>query len=346
MLVMGEMYNEIGYADISILIPNYKRLSELTLCLDSILAQDCKPLEVIVHDDSSPNQKDVVALFNEYKVKFNHLGISSFLSCSEENIGYDASLRKLIELAGSSYVLFIGNDDYLMPCAIEVYRLIMVSKEPLMVSRNFNKFTGFPPKIVGVSRFSKVSVHYSKKKDAYMAFRLSAYFGGLLFKTSWARSVNTDFWDGSLYYQFYLALKAFTESGIFCVSETTVAARIDGVPLFGETDKARIHAVGRYTVEAREKMWRDVLSITSQHDLLHETHYLPLIQRELKIRMSFHIFEMFAMSSRAELIELWRSLRNLNLLYHPIPVLFWLWNFIAGRRSRYLYIAVRRYVQN
>jgi glycosyltransferase involved in cell wall biosynthesis len=331
---------------ISILIPNYKRLNELKLCLDSVLSQKTLPFEVVIHDDASPNQDDIATAISIYARKFAEQGVQFVFIPAAQNIGYDKSLRKLILESRGDYVLFIGNDDYLMPECISEYESAIATHQPLMVSRNFNKFQGDPPEIFAVSKFTEELKLFSSPLQANLALRLCAYFGGLVFDRRWALTLDTDKWDGTLYYQYYLALNAYSSRGILCVATPTVAARSDGSPLFGETDKSNVHIIGRYSVAAREKMWNDILMITREHDVRWLTNYYPKILKELKVRMAFHVMEMFSSSNKSELIDLWKSLSRLRLLWHPVPIFMWTLNFIMGRSARYFYAFVRKLYQS
>jgi glycosyltransferase involved in cell wall biosynthesis len=331
---------------ISIAIPNYKRVNELKTCLNSILFQTTPPFEVVIHDDASPNQELVSDVVAEYACKFSELGVTVNFIAASQNIGYDGSLRKLISASQGDYILFIGNDDYLMPTCVFEYLAAIEKHQPLMISRNFNKFHDDPPKVFGVSRFTDHLKFFSSSSQVNFALRLCAYFGGLAFKRSWALALNTDQWDGTLYYQYYLALNAYSKQGILCIPTPTVAARADGLPLFGETDKTKVHIVGRYSVLAREKMWVDILKITKNHDVFNQTYYHPIILKELKVRMSFHLMEMFASSGKSDLIELAKSLRRLKLFWHPIPITLWTVNFVAGRKALTFYSLIRSLFQN
>jgi abequosyltransferase len=331
---------------ISIAIPNYRRLEELKICLDSILSQTVRPFEVVIHDDASPNQNEIKKIVNEYSNDFLAMGICIRFIASFENLGYDKSLRRLIHDCQGDYILFIGNDDYLMPDCISHYVSTVSELNIKMVSRNFYKFQGEGLEIYGISKFVRDMTIFSSYKDCNYALRLSAYFGGLLFDRKWALSLDTDRWDGTLYYQFYLALNSFSSGGILCIPYPTVAARSDGIPLFGETDKHKVHSIGRYNVVAREKMWRDILLISKVHDETNSTNYYPIIRHELKVRMSFHLMEMFSSSTKSELISLFMSLYRLKLIFHPVPILFWLLNFTFGRKSRYFYSYIRKRFQS
>jgi glycosyltransferase involved in cell wall biosynthesis len=331
---------------ISVAIPNYKRLSELSFCLDSILSQKVLPYEIVIHDDASPNQVDISNAISIYIRKFSEIGVQVNFIPSAQNIGYDKSLRRLLFESLSDYVLFIGNDDYLMPECISEYQSAIATHHPLMISRNFNKFHGDPPEVYGVSRFTEELKLFSSPLQANLSFRLCAYFGGLVFDRRWALTLDTDKWDGTLYYQYYLALNAYSSRGILCIPIPTVAARSDGRPLFGETDKSNVHIIGRYSVSAREKMWSDILRITRDHDVRCATNYYPKIVQELKVRMAFHVMEMFSSSSKSELIDLWKSLSRLGLLWHPVPISMWMLNYVMGLNACYFYVFIRKLFQS
>jgi len=331
---------------LSICIPNYRRPSELSRCLSSILSQTMAPREVVIHDDFSPNQCEISNVIDSYRQKFIHKDISLIYFNSTSNKGYDGSLRFLIDNATSEYVLFIGNDDILMPECVSVAAATISHFRCNMYSRNFYKITGENAEVTGKSTFCKSDTLYVESTESpAMAFRLCSYFGGLIFAREWANSLKTDIFDGTLYYQYYLALNAFISTGIYCISTPTVGALTDGVPLFSETDKSGLHITGRYAPKARAKMWSNVLEITANFDSKNDRNFLGSIQYELKNRMAFHIMEMYCSSNRRTQIQVAKELININLFWSPISTGLWVVNFILGSKALSLYNLIRRSYQ-
>ena len=94
---------------ISIVIPTYKRLPSLKKCLESVVGQATEGMELIVVDDfSQDGTKDyLLELAGRYpfvKPSFN-----------PRNCGVNYSRNRGIELASKKFILFLDNDDELVP---------------------------------------------------------------------------------------------------------------------------------------------------------------------------------------------------------------------------------------
>ena len=331
---------------ISIAIPNYKRFTDLEVCLNSIYGQIKLPSEVLIHDDASPDKEKLESLISKFSKKFTSKGISFKYKISKKNIGYDSSLRTLLSMSSSDYTLFIGNDDYLLPDAIEIYERNLSKTNYLMYSRAFYKFNSDDVNnFTGMSSFYKTDHFFQKEKESHFSLRLSAYFGGLLFNTAWANKIATHEFDGTLYYQFYLSCHAFIESGIYYINEPTVAARNDGIPLFSESTLSSEHSDGSYSIEARVKMWSDILKIALYIENKFSLKFIRAIKKELKVRMSFHVFEMYCTLPKSQLIFLFNRFFHAGLILHPVPLFFWITNYILGSKARYFYLGIRKIFQ-
>ena len=91
---------------VSIIIPIYNVESYLRECLDSILAQTYKNLEVILIDDGSTDSSGAIA--KEYASK--DIRIHYFY---QENQGAGSARNKGLEKANGEWVLFFDSDDFM-----------------------------------------------------------------------------------------------------------------------------------------------------------------------------------------------------------------------------------------
>mgnify|MGYP000912134466 CR=1 FL=1 len=90
---------------ISVIIPIYNAETTLRRCLDSILSQSYRSLEIIVVDDGS---KDTSGnLCDEYGEKNDRVVV-----IHQENQGVSAARNRGIDIASGEYVAFIDSDDY------------------------------------------------------------------------------------------------------------------------------------------------------------------------------------------------------------------------------------------
>lgn len=90
---------------LSIVVPVYKVEQYLEQCVDSIIAQNCSELEVILVDDGSPDRSPVIC--DEYAEK--HANISVI---HKENGGLVSARKAGAHAAKGKYITFIDSDDW------------------------------------------------------------------------------------------------------------------------------------------------------------------------------------------------------------------------------------------
>ena len=92
---------------ISVIIPVYNVEEYLNECLDSIVNQTIKDIEIICVDDGSTDNS--LSILNEYLSKDER-----FLVITQKNLGPSVSRNKGIDSAKGDYITFIDSDDYLL----------------------------------------------------------------------------------------------------------------------------------------------------------------------------------------------------------------------------------------
>ena len=100
---------------ISVIIAIYNPGKYLRACLDSIVNQTYKNLEIILVDDGSTD--DSLALCNEYAAKDNRIIVHH-----KENSGVSATRNQGIRLAHGDYFSFIDSDDFI---ELDTYEYLM-----------------------------------------------------------------------------------------------------------------------------------------------------------------------------------------------------------------------------
>lgn len=94
---------------ISVVIPTYQHAASLPKCLDSIFAQTYQPLEVIVVDDGSTDDTQMV--LSRYTGKI--------ISIKQENSGANPARNRGLEAASGDYVIFCDADVVMSPHMLE-----------------------------------------------------------------------------------------------------------------------------------------------------------------------------------------------------------------------------------
>ena len=94
---------------LSIFIPTYNRWGVLAKTLEKTLSKNLKKLHVLIidNDSNSFEKEKVVEIINKYPQ------ISCTIIKNEMNLGGDGNLLRCIELCQSTYILLLGDDDFL-----------------------------------------------------------------------------------------------------------------------------------------------------------------------------------------------------------------------------------------
>lgn len=96
---------------ISVIVPVYNVEKWLNMCIDSILAQSYKNLEIIlVNDGSTDKSKDIC---DQYLKEDNRVKVFDILN-SGQSVARNIGLKE----AKGDYILFIDSDDYISDKAI------------------------------------------------------------------------------------------------------------------------------------------------------------------------------------------------------------------------------------
>ncbi len=118
---------------ISVIVPIYNAEQYLRKCLDSIINQEYKNLEIIlVNDGSTDRSKNII---QEYKNKDPRI-----MAIDKKNGGIGSAYRVAFEEMTGDYVSFVDSDDYI---ALEMYEeltTIIVDKEADMIQFGMYRF--------------------------------------------------------------------------------------------------------------------------------------------------------------------------------------------------------------
>lgn len=93
---------------VSIIIPVYNSDVHLRRCVDSVLNQSYKNIEIIIVDDGSTDKSPQIC--DEYSIKFNNIKVRHI-----PNGGASLARKCGIEIAEGEYLTFVDSDDYISP---------------------------------------------------------------------------------------------------------------------------------------------------------------------------------------------------------------------------------------
>lgn len=91
---------------LSVIVPVYKTEYNLRKCLNSIISQEVKDLEIILINDGSPDNADLIC--KEYADKYPFIKYQF-----QTNAGLSAARNRALEMATGDYVTFVDSDDHI-----------------------------------------------------------------------------------------------------------------------------------------------------------------------------------------------------------------------------------------
>lgn len=102
-------------ATISVIVPIYKVEQYLDRCVESILAQTVKDLEIILVDDGSPDA--CPKMCDEWAARHQNIRV-----VHKPNGGLSSARNAGIEVASGDYIGFIDSDDHILP---DMYKCLL-----------------------------------------------------------------------------------------------------------------------------------------------------------------------------------------------------------------------------
>ena len=103
---------------VSVIIPIYNDEKYLEQCLDSVIKQTYKNLEIILVDDGSTDRTPEIC--EQYREKDSRIRV-----LHKKNGGVGSSRNAGLAMATGDYVLFVDDDDFIYPEETEtLYKLL------------------------------------------------------------------------------------------------------------------------------------------------------------------------------------------------------------------------------
>lgn len=123
---------------ISVIVPAYNVEAYLAQCLDSLLAQTYRNLEIIVVDDGSTDGTG--ALADDYAVADDRVRV-----IHQRNGGLSAARNAALNVMTGSLVMMVDSDDYVAPNCVATLLHTLESTESDIAMGQWHTFSGQPP---------------------------------------------------------------------------------------------------------------------------------------------------------------------------------------------------------
>ena len=120
---------------ISVIIPVYNVEKYLSRCLESVMKQTYRNIEIIVVDDGSPDNCGKIC--DEYALKDDRI-----IVIHKKNAGVSCARNDGIEKAKGKFICFVDSDDYVMPDYIEKLYNVLVDNNADIVTCDYYRNVG------------------------------------------------------------------------------------------------------------------------------------------------------------------------------------------------------------
>lgn len=258
---------------ITIAIPHYKHRRYLEVVLSSLFEQDFDKLEIVVSNDQSPDDSDMV--------------IPDILSGSgrpyryysqPKNLGYDGNVRFCLAAARGRYVMLLGNDDALAgPQTIsQIADALAALDFPAVAFTNYSDWASGEL----TQRALRTQILGRGPETAVRFFRSFSFVAGLIFDQAATHEHETDRWDRSIFYQIYLASRITASGGMLAALDVNAVrkdVRVDEQHVFNYATK---WANAPWSFQPRHTGMESVIRVTADG----VTPLLPAEQRSKTIR--------------------------------------------------------------
>ena len=329
---------------ISVICPTHDRPQHIGDLIESVLAQDFADWECVIVDDHSPSRDKVKAVFDEYTAKGDPR-IRCYIN--EENLGYDGAFRRLIELARGRFVFVMGDDDFVAPGALRAVADAIARYPNLgVILRAFAFFRGTPDNILQVNRYYAKETFFPAGPQAIVAcYRRLVGMSGLVFDRDMSLALATNRWDGTLFYQHWLAANILVERDAVYIPTVLAYFRRGGTPLFGRAKAERgLYTPGEQPPDTDIKMLTSLMAIAEAVERERGVPIAELIRRDHGNYM-YPTFVHQAHQPWPVFYKFYRDLGQLGFSRYPL-FHFWFWSvaLLGPRRMDGILQFIRRTV--
>ena len=159
---------------VSVIVPVYNCAPYIGKCIDSLISQTYKNIEIIVIDDGSTDRSST--LLSEFNGKYSQIKL-----ISQPNQGVCRARNNGLDQASGEYITFVDGDDYVDPDYIETLVRAAEGRGSDLV------ICGYKIEDAANGRYKEVSPSsYTAGTDEMWAYRIMA---------TWGRLYRRDFWD-------------------------------------------------------------------------------------------------------------------------------------------------------
>lgn len=309
---------------LTVAIPAYNRAALLVPLLQSIVSQSMTDWECLVIEDNSRERHAIRDVVAQHELAF--AGRLRYLE-NEETLGYDGNFRRLVQEARGRYLFVMGNDDLVTPDAFAaVERTLRAEPEVGVILRAYSFFRDDPSNVFQVNRYYATACRFDAGVPAIVAcYRRLVSMSGLVLHRDDAAAVATDRWDGTLFYQHWLAANILTQRAAAYIPDILALFRKGGIPEFGSARAEKgLYTPGVQPPETDLRMIRSLMGIAAA---VQEERNVQIVEH---IRSDFanFMYPTIAHQAHEPWRVFWKFYRDLGAMkFDRYPMFhFWFWS--------------------
>ena len=157
---------------VSVIIPVYNVEKYLRQCLDSVVNQTFKDIEIIVINDCSPDNS--LQIIKDYQQKDDRIVLIDL----KQNVGIGLVRNEGLKIAKGKYVTFIDSDDWLANDYVEVLYNTIEKYQYDVISPNFYSYDEITKKLssgIQPQCFYNINISNIKLKQKFLYFEKTHY---------------------------------------------------------------------------------------------------------------------------------------------------------------------------
>lgn len=207
---------------LTLAIPTYNRVEKLKISLERVVEQtQGKPVELLVSDNAST---DATQPFMEEFCK-SHPNVTYIRN--SENIGPDRNFLNCYNRASGEYVLLLGDDDLLLPGAVDAM-LETLSRKPVFVHMNTCGLRNTDPLDITPPRVSEGEDQVFHSRDDIMRCMgiMVTFMSSFILRNDLVRAIpDKERYIGTYFIQSHIALQTLKEPGEYVfITKNCIAA--------------------------------------------------------------------------------------------------------------------------
>lgn len=264
----------------SICVPQHNRTGLLIDALKELEGQAFQSLEVCISEDCSTDGRQ-----QELADYLAQSRLAHWYAPADQNLRYDANLRRAISMARGKYLILFGNDDCVKDSGTlqTIHDLLTAQENVGVLIGNFEDWaTGQVTR-----RIRANGIYDGVPLTGAMHFRNLAFVSGIVVQRQAAQAIATERWDGSEMYQMFVFCRVMA-SGYKLLETTTSLVRKDMASTSDFVDSyAKRDRVWPCPIVERKPPFVRIGQVVADAIAPHQTSQRQYAERELIFRQLY-----------------------------------------------------------